>query len=91
MKETRADIRARQESRQTEKFPPDRIAFIKSAAIDDQIDLKKYRDGKMTFDQLRRSIAEHNLLDKVWVDGMIPERMMMHELKLLGWSKPYGI
>ena len=84
------NLRASQEARQT-GYPKDRIAFMSRALPFDMRDFKEYREGRMSFEALRRNIAVNNLLDKFWDDGMIPVKTMRTELKYTGWERPYGI
>lgn len=85
-KVTKETIRAEQEARQG-YFPPDRIAFTFRAAIDDQAALGEWANGTITFDMLRAKIAKNNYLDKYFANGMIPERMMLNELDVIGWRR----
>ena len=98
----KSNLRDLQEIRQA-IFPKDRIAFCKQAVIADQASLnawadtlKEWRinpkthpfyDPDEAMKDLRREIAEHNFLDQYFEDGMIPEDMMLSELRHIGYLK----
>lgn len=80
--------RVRQEERQR-RFPPDRIAFYSGpgAVIADNNALARWANGFESFDWLRSAIAYNNYLDHYFPNGMIPEDMMLSELRHIGWSR----
>lgn len=81
--------RARQEDRQRNKFPPDRIAFRPEAATEDMTNFKLYNTGNLTLKALCRCVAKSNLLDEIYPDG-IPEEMMLNELRITGWDRKWA-
>lgn len=81
------DMKHIEQAARQELFPPDRIAFCASAATMDQVVLRRWACGEVTFDWLRARIAENNFLEKYFPNGMIPESMMRNELKIMGWSR----
>ena len=68
------------------KYPVDRIAFLKSwnTAQQDTDSIKKYEAGKESLEWLCSQIARHNYLDQYFIDGKIPEEMMLNELRIIG-------
>ena len=80
--------RQRQEDRQKYNFPKDRLAFYPRAASADCASLKQYREGQINFAMLCAEVARNNLLDHYFDFGVVPERMMRNELKILGWERP---
>lgn len=80
--------RSRQEDRQKNKFPPDRIAFRPEAATEDMTNFKLYNNGDITLKALCRCVAKSNLLDEIYPDG-IPEEMMLNELRITGWDRKW--
>lgn len=81
--------RARQEKRQRNKFPPDRIAFRLEAVTEDMKNFKLYNEGSITLRELCRCVAKSNLLDELFPEG-IPEEMMLNELRLTGWDRRWA-
>ena len=78
----------KQELRQLLVFPDDRIAFkrAESTVKADINDLKRWANGEITLRSLRKRIAKNNYLDNFFEDGMILEKMMVNELRLMGWD-----
>lgn len=69
-------------------FPDDRIAFkrAENTVNADIKDLNRWANGEITLRALRKRIAKNNYLDNFFEDGMIPEKMMVNELRLMGWD-----
>lgn len=89
--QTRDQVREAQLLRQS-KFPPDRLAFhsgLKSVGKDVEA-FTLYKNYQITFDTLRAEIAKNNYLEDYWPDHMVPEEMMLEELKNTGWRRTYG-
>lgn len=74
------------------KFPPDRLAFhnAQTSITKDVEAFTLYKNFQITFDTLRAEIAKNNYLEDYWPDHMVPEEMMLTELKNTGWCRKYG-
>lgn len=74
-----------QEERQ-KKFPPDRIAFMQTGkcADEDARAIEAFSMGECSLAMLCAQIAYNNYLDRYFPNGMIPEELMINELKILG-------
>lgn len=68
-----------QEARQ-KKYPPDRIAFIPAAAMQDAATFQRYKEKKITLLQAMEEIAKHNFLKK------ITEEQFMNEYRIIGYA-----
>lgn len=68
-----------QEARQ-KKYPPDRIAFIPAAAMQDAATFQKYKEKKLTLLQAMEQIAKHNFLKR------ITEEQFMNEYRIIGYA-----
>lgn len=81
-------LKANQGARQA-KFPKNRIAFNKSeaSAKDDRIAFARYYRNEITLSMLCEIVARNNFLDDHWDDHKVPEKMMLNELKELGWIR----
>ncbi len=75
------------------KYPPDRIAFWPGDRVAhlDMVDFKEYKDGRISFDELRVRIAKNNYLNEYFPEGMIPENMMRTELRYTGWERKHAV
>lgn len=68
-----------QEARQ-KKYPPDRIAFIPAAAMQDAATFQRYKEKKITMLQAMDEIAKHNFLKR------ITEEQFMNEYEICGYK-----
>lgn len=89
MKRARDKICREQGFRQSRKFPKDRIAFYRGtqAVVADTKAFSQWFEKEITLDELRSVVAKNNYLDEYFPDGMIPEAMMLNELRHTGWLK----
>lgn len=67
-------------------FPPNRIAFCKTASWGDMYSMIRYADGMLTLDRLCEIVCENNFLETYFKDKRIPADMMLNELRICGYE-----
>lgn len=93
--EERYEIQAQRQAH----FPENRIAFYRDFKEDISGDMwdiaKKDHDSFMDYEQgviplyiLCMRVAHNNYLDRYFEGGAIPTKMMLNELRIMGWDSP---